>query len=90
MRRLLFCFLVLPQLTFAFGIDLHNHLFMREGVRLIFQGNFYDEDVLARHWKHSRKNQITEEMLKKTELSIVVASLYAARFSQAKQFTNPF
>ena len=64
--------------AYGFGVDLHAHLFMEKGVKVIYRGNFFSPYIKARNWKDSRKSQVNEKLLAQSDLSIVVASLYAA------------
>lgn len=60
----------------AWEIDLHNHLFMKQGLR-IFRGGFFKNKIKAKHWKHRSKSQVNEELLNKSNLKLVVVALYA-------------
>jgi microsomal dipeptidase-like Zn-dependent dipeptidase len=71
-------FLLIPQFSFSFGIDLHAHLFMNEGVNGIYFGKFFSPKIVAKKWNHAKRSQVNESLLKDSDLSIVVVSLYAA------------
>lgn len=70
--------LIVSTNTFAFGVDLHAHLFMEKGVKLIYSGSFFAPQIRANDWADARKSQVNEKILAKSDLSIVVVSLYAA------------
>lgn len=80
MNKILFVLvcLITTSFSFASGVDLHAHLFMDEGVNIIYRGNFHDKKIKAKKWSHAKRSQVNEELLQQTDLSIVVASLYAA------------
>ncbi len=80
MKRLFISFLslVFANSSFGFGIDLHAHLFMNEGVNGIYFGKFFSDKILAKKWNHAKRSQVNEEILRKTDLDIVVVALYAA------------
>ncbi|HXH75115.1 MAG TPA: membrane dipeptidase [Bacteriovoracaceae bacterium] len=70
--------LIVPNLAFCFGVDLHAHLFMEQGVNIIYNGGFFLPHIKAKKWNHAKRSQVNENLMKQTELSIVVVSLYAA------------
>ncbi len=57
-------------------IDLHAHLFMNEGLGLLFWGDF-DGPLKAAKWTDRLSSQANPESLEQSKLGLVVASLYA-------------
>ncbi len=54
--------LCLPNLALSFGVDLHAHLFMEEGVKVIYRGGFF-KPIKAKKWNHAKRSQVNEELL---------------------------
>ncbi len=57
-------------------IELHAHLFMKEGMGWTFRGHF-DEPLEAKSWRDGFSSQANPETLNKSNLDITVVSLYA-------------
>jgi microsomal dipeptidase-like Zn-dependent dipeptidase len=57
-------------------VELHAHLFMKEGMGWGFNGGFFGP-LQATSWRDRLSSQVNPEALSKSGLSIVVASLYA-------------
>jgi microsomal dipeptidase-like Zn-dependent dipeptidase len=63
--------------AFAGGtVELHAHLFMKEGMSWMFTGDF-EGPLEAKDWHDRFHSQANPETLEKSELNIVVAALYA-------------
>lgn len=60
------------------SVELHAHLFMDEGLGPMFNGGFF-EPLAASHWTHKLSNQTTPETVQKSNIGILVATLYAHR-----------
>jgi membrane dipeptidase len=60
----------------AAGVELHAHLFMKEGMGLLFGGDF-NGPLRARSWKSRFASQANPESLEQSGLDLVVATLYA-------------
>lgn len=58
------------------GVDLHAHLFMKEGMGWLFNGGFQDP-IQASNWTEGLSSQVNAEILDRTQLDIVVATIYA-------------
>jgi microsomal dipeptidase-like Zn-dependent dipeptidase len=58
------------------AVELHAHLFMKEGLSWFFSGDF-NGPLQATSWKDRFSSQANPETLEKSGLKIVVASLYA-------------
>ncbi len=71
-------------LSFTFaqaqGIDVHNHLFLDLGVPKWFYRGCFECPLAAKDWSSLRGSKANEETLKKSNLNIVVASIYAVSF----------
>lgn len=106
LRVILLFLILLGTFTFsigqskAAGIDLHTHLFMKEGLGIIFNGDFFSP-VKAKNWKSRFSSQINAEAVLKSDLDLIVVALYAHPFltlnlrdsirsqiRQAKQFVD--
>lgn len=75
-RILLFIFIFNPQSTWALGIELHAHLFMKHGMTWLFRGHF--EDSLRAHdWRSRFSSQANPAALHRSQLDLIVATLYA-------------
>lgn len=73
----LFCLgMLYPKSPFADGVDLHAHLFMKEGMGWLFQGGFHDP-LHANSWQDRLSSQINQTSLEHSKLNLVVATLYA-------------
>lgn len=57
-------------------VELHAHLFMKEGMTWAFRGDFFGP-LRATSWKDPLSSQANPETLESSGLSIVVAALYA-------------
>lgn len=57
-------------------VDLHNHLFMKEGLGWLFRGSF-EEGVASDDWGDRLFNKTDAETLERSGLSVVVVSLFA-------------
>jgi microsomal dipeptidase-like Zn-dependent dipeptidase len=57
-------------------VELHAHLFMKEGMTWAFRGDFFGP-LQATSWQDKFSSQANPEALEKSGLSIVVATLYA-------------
>jgi microsomal dipeptidase-like Zn-dependent dipeptidase len=66
----------LPNLSFGGPVELHAHLFMKEGMTWAFRGDFFGP-LEATSWEDRFSSQANPETLEKSGLSIVVAALYA-------------
>lgn len=67
--------------THAFGnpewtVELHAHLFMKEGMTWLFRGHF-DEPLRATSWKDRLSSQTNAEALEKSGIGVLVVSIYA-------------
>lgn len=60
----------------AAGVELHAHLFMKEGMTWFFRGEF-NGPLLAKSWKDRFSSQANPETLDQSALDIVVVALYA-------------
>ncbi len=60
-------------------VDLHAHLFMKEGLGWFFHGDF-DGPLMAQNWKDGFSSQANPPMLEQSGDRIVVISLYAHPF----------
>ncbi len=60
----------------AGGVDLHAHLFMKEGLGCIFKGSFR-EPLQAKSWEDRFSSQVNDETLLQSNLDLVIATLYA-------------
>ena len=58
------------------GIELHSHLFMKQGMGWLFQGDF-NEPLQAKNWKDRFSSQANPSSLDRSNLDLVVATLYA-------------
>ncbi len=58
-------------------IDLHAHLFMKEGLTYIFHGDFFDKEIRSTKWSDLFSSQANPKTLNESGLGIVVVSLYA-------------
>jgi microsomal dipeptidase-like Zn-dependent dipeptidase len=58
------------------AVELHAHLFMKEGMTWAFRGDFFGP-LRATSWKDPFNSQANPESLENSGLSIVVAALYA-------------
>lgn len=61
------------------GIELHAHLFMKEGMGWLFRGSF-NERLQASSWKNRFRSQVNADSLQASQLDIVVVTLYAHPF----------
>jgi microsomal dipeptidase-like Zn-dependent dipeptidase len=66
----------MPALADSGAVELHAHLFMKEGMTWAFHGDFFGP-LEARSWKDTLSSQANPETLESSGLSIVVAALYA-------------
>jgi len=57
-------------------VELHAHLFMKEGMTWAFKGDFFGP-LRATSWKDPLSSQANPETLENSGLSVVVATLYA-------------
>jgi len=57
-------------------VDLHAHLFMNQGLGLLFQGDFFGP-IVADSYDDKLSQQMNPEMLNRSGLRIVVVSLYS-------------
>jgi microsomal dipeptidase-like Zn-dependent dipeptidase len=57
-------------------VELHAHLFMKEGMTWAFRGDFFGP-LAAKSWKDGLSSQADPEALNRSGLSVVVATLYA-------------
>jgi len=64
------------SLAQAGHVELHAHVFMKEGMSWMFRGRF-DEPLRARTYKDGLSSQINAEALESSGASIVVVALYA-------------
>jgi microsomal dipeptidase-like Zn-dependent dipeptidase len=60
-------------------VELHAHLFMKEGMTWFFRGHF-DEPLQATDWTQRLSNQTNPESLNRSDIGIVVAALYSNPF----------
>lgn len=58
------------------GVELHAHLFMKEGMSWMFDGDFFGP-LRARSWTDRFSSQANPEAMERSQLKIVVAALYA-------------
>ncbi len=66
----------LHTLNASASVDLHNHLFMNEGMSWMFQGNFY-APLKSTSWKDKFYSRMNGDALQHSDLQIVVVALYA-------------
>src|SRR4051812_6206202 len=64
------------QACHANTVELHAHLFMKEGMGWLFKGDF-NGPLQAENWKSRFSSQANPETLEQSGLDIVVATLYA-------------
>lgn len=57
-------------------VELHAHLFMKEGMTWFFRGDF-DGPLRAETWRDRFRTQANPETLDRSELGVLVATLYA-------------
>jgi microsomal dipeptidase-like Zn-dependent dipeptidase len=57
-------------------VDLHSHLFMKEGLGWGFRGSFDDKALRASSWKDRFSNSVNEEELNQSGLALAVEALY--------------
>jgi microsomal dipeptidase-like Zn-dependent dipeptidase len=80
LKRLLLLSMLLLLVQEAFGdsgaVELHAHLFMKEGMTWAFRGDFFGP-LQATSWKDTLSSQANPETLENSGLTIVVAALYA-------------
>ena len=72
----LFIFLFHAQYACAVGIELHAHLFMKQGMTWLFRGHFEDQ-LQARDWGSRLSSQANPQALNQSQLDLIVATLYA-------------
>jgi microsomal dipeptidase-like Zn-dependent dipeptidase len=73
---LLFLFnLVMPSAN-AFSIDLHSHVFMKDGMSFLLRGDF-DEPTRSKDARSFLSTKFTRESLEPSGLRLVVVSIYA-------------
>ncbi len=60
-------------------MELHAHLFMKEGMTWVFSGDF-DGPLRATSWTQRLRSQANPESMNRSEAGIVVAMLYANPF----------
>ncbi|MBC7693662.1 MAG: membrane dipeptidase [Methylotenera sp.] len=58
------------------GVDLHAHLFMKEGMSWIFHGDF-NHALQATSWTDKFKSKVGPDTLEDSGMKVVVVSLYA-------------
>lgn len=58
------------------SVDLHAHLFMRPGMKLLFKGDFFGP-LKARDWKSRFNSQANAETVESSGIGILVVALYA-------------
>lgn len=68
-----------PAMAKPLGVDLHAHLFMKEGLGIFFRGDFHSE-LKAVDSTDALSSQANEEALEQSNLGLVVAALYAHPF----------
>lgn len=57
-------------------VELHAHLFMKEGMEWLFRGNF-EGPLRATDWQSRLSSQTNPETVDRSEIGILVATLYA-------------
>jgi microsomal dipeptidase-like Zn-dependent dipeptidase len=61
--------------TFAAGIDLHSHPFMKHGIGPLFQGSFFTK-TRSTSYKTMLKSNLNEQTLLESDINILVVALY--------------
>jgi len=75
LSALLFCTLAAADDPY---IDLHSHLFMKDGLGVLFSGKF-SEKLHAHKWSDGFSSQANAETLEASHLGLVVVSLFASQ-----------
>ncbi|MBI3558034.1 MAG: membrane dipeptidase [Deltaproteobacteria bacterium] len=65
-----------PAMVSAGGIELHAHLFMKEGMSPMFRGDFFGP-LKATSWRDRFSSQANPETLNASGLQVAVVSLYS-------------
>ncbi|MGE3974062.1 MAG: membrane dipeptidase [Bdellovibrionales bacterium] len=75
--KIIFALLFISQSVFASGVDLHSHLFMEEGIPQWLYKGCFQCPLKATSAKDLFSSKINRDELLKSDLDIMVASLYA-------------
>ncbi|NBU21460.1 hypothetical protein EBS43_08675 [bacterium] len=68
--------LTLTTKTWAGGVELHAHLFMKQGMSWLFKGDFNDP-LQAQDWTSRLSSQVNAEAMARSQLDLIVVTLYA-------------